>query len=83
MKTRTDLLYEIMDRYWIELSEDDVEAIKEFMRVLRVPATEESVRNFLAAYLRLACGWSAEEADRIASSPRGRRLWEKKLAELM
>jgi len=83
LRSRESILFELIGRYGIDLSEDDILSIKEFMRVLKVPCKEDAIRNFLAAYLRLACGWKASDADRIASSSKGRRLWEKKLAELM
>ena len=70
--------------FGMRLSPEDIEAILEFMRVLKVPATEEAVRNFLAAYLRLANGVPASDVDtRVASSSKGRRLWEGRLKPLM
>ena len=46
---------------------------------LRVPKTNEALRNFIAAYLRVFHDWSAESADKIASSSRGRVTWERNI----
>ena len=51
---------------------------------LRIPRRAEVVRNFVAAYLVVAGFMDRRTADRVvASSPRGRRLWERRIRELL
>jgi len=79
-RTRRHILNEIVRETGISIDWDDFEAVLTFARLLKVPATEKAMRNFLAAYMRLQHRWPAREVDeKIASSSIGRRLWEKKL----
>ena len=46
---------------------------------LRVPKTKGALRNFIAAYLRAFHDWTEDTANKIASTPRGRRTWERNI----
>jgi len=75
-------IYWLTEYYNYEFTPGDFENILKDMKALRVPAREDCVRNFLAAWLRVLLDCRAKEVDEIASSSKGRLLWEKKIREL-
>ena len=51
---------------------------------LKVPAREDCVRNYIAAYMVVKGLMSRATADRVvASSSKGRQHWEKKIREYL
>ena len=74
-----ELIRQALAEVGIAMSEDEVEQVAELARQVRVPRRQDTVKNFIAAYLRVVRGWKAKDADRVASSPKGRRTWEEKL----
>lgn len=63
----------------IVLGDDVVEKMARLAKEVRAPMRENVMRNFVAAYLRVVLGWRAKNADKVASSSRGRRTWEDKI----
>ena len=61
-----------------------VDEMVELAVKLRVPARLDVVKNFCAAYLVVKGLMSTSTADRmVASSSKGRRLWQKKISWLL
>ena len=74
-----ELIRRVLTDNGIALGDDEIERIVRLANKVRVPMREDIMRNFVAAYLRVVLGWSARDADRVASSSRGRRTWEDKI----
>jgi len=55
----------------------------EIGRRLKVPRRMDVVKNFISAYLRVKLGLPASKVDLVASSSKGRRLWEQKIRPVM
>jgi len=52
-------------------------------RRLKVPRRMDIIKNFVSAYLRVKLGVPAFVVDLVASSSKGRRLWEEKIRSVM
>ena len=61
----------------------DLDEIKRLAEQLRVPARRDCIANFIAAYMVVKGLMPPSLADSIASSSKGRRHWQKKLADLL
>ena len=84
MVRRTELkeeLRRVLEVNNLSLNEDELGKIIELITKLKVPKRHDVLKNFLSAYLRVYHGLSAREADRISSSSKGRRKWEKKIIQ--
>lgn len=74
------ILGKLLEEKKLSLSSTEIEEILVLAEDLGVPAREDCMLNFLAAYLVVIKRWKKSEADqKIAASSGGRRLWEKKL----
>ena len=74
-----ELIRRVLAENSIALGDDEIERMARLANKVRVPMREDIMRNFVAAYLRVVLGWSAKNADKVASSSRGRRTWENKI----
>ena len=74
-----ELIRRVLAENSVVLSDDEIERMAKLADKVRVPMREDIMRNFVAAYLRVVLGWSAKNADRVASSSKGRRTWEDKI----
>jgi len=57
--------------------------IIEVGRRLKVPRRMDIIMNFVSAYLRVKLNLPASRVDLVASSSKGRRLWEKKIRPVL
>ena len=67
----------------LKLDEDEIGRIAELAVRLKVAKRHDVLKNFVAAYLRVFRDLPAKEADRLASSAKGRREWEKKIVRVL
>ena len=74
-----DLIRQVLAERNVALDNDVVERMAWFAKEAKVPMRVDSMKNFVAAYLRVVLGWSARDANKVASSSRGRRTWEDKI----
>lgn len=81
---RLELISRVLADSKLYLPEIYIHEMLDVAEKLRVPAREDVVKNFVAAYMVVRNLMSKSTADRvIASSSKGRRLWEKKLREIL
>jgi len=67
-----------------DLPAEYVDEMVELASELRVPARLDVVKNFVAAYLVVKGLMDISTADRVvASSSKGRRLWQKRISRLL
>ena len=81
--SRDEMVMEVLADSGIHLPEVYITELLDIAEKLRVPARYDCVRNFVAGYLVIRELMSRSAADRLASSARGRRLWEKKIRTLL
>ena len=81
--SRKELLLKILRDSGVSMGSCEFKFLLELSYRLKVPSREDCLRNFLSAYLRLVHGILASKADKIASSSKGRRHWEKKLRKVI
>jgi len=63
--------------------EELLDEVIEVGRRLKVPGRMDIIKNFIATYLRVKLGVPAFVVDLVASSSKGRRLWEEKIRSVM
>jgi len=74
------VIYEVINECGIHEVAQDIGEIMELASKLKVIARKDIVRNFLAAYLVVKGYADKRTADKVvASSSKGRRIWEKKI----